>query len=650
MKASSSPHSALVSTIAILFVSLPFFSILSGQTYAAPLYLSIDASVDPAEMYPNETFTVYGTVKLGDQLVGGAEVNISVEKVDPPINATVTTDDHGTFSADLKADLTPGNYSVNITARYVYNAQTYTNYTTLFIDVVNPPPPAPDFAVFSGDITFWPKYISAGDKVFVNATIHNLGTENGSGEVRVFEGTPSNGTILLVETLNISAGGAENTTATWVAKSGVTTFTVVINNVAPSDTNLTNNQASKNLSVRDTVPPNISTPVVEPETPVVGDTVSINVSVTDDLALATDEPVRLRYRWESGSGDGAFVGGVEAMNQTKHGYVATIGPFSYGTLYYNITATDSSGNTATTPTYKIPIGHSDLVLSYKMPADVYEGNNITLVVQTSFEDGTAAQNVSLTMAVDGSVLDKQAITDSSGYAAISIPPQQPGEHTVNITATYTDPRTGQMIENTTTVDIHVNPLYPDIVIKKEWVAVETLSYNMVNLSVVIYNRGDKTGAGTLKIWAGEWEGKASAEENFEASPGEFLVLNVSVDLGDGTSSGSGENPPTSDSMASVTLYIFCEVENDSDNTTNLVLFPVLLPALAGGGSAIEEGENDTGQATGEEGAGSAPDNQTGTSTERAAASYVGPILLITVAFLVGVFGGTMITLYRRRHR
>jgi hypothetical protein len=101
----------------------------------------------------------------------------------------------------------------------------------------------------------------------------------------------------------------------------------------------------------DTTPPVLGTPSVVPSSPVGGQTVNISVSVTDNLGVST---VTLHYRDE-----GASSWSSVAMSLVGSVYTARIGPFTAGaTIYYYVTATDSSGNTASSP--------ADAPLSYRI--------------------------------------------------------------------------------------------------------------------------------------------------------------------------------------------------------------------------------------------------------------------------------------------
>ncbi|MCK4717446.1 MAG: carboxypeptidase regulatory-like domain-containing protein, partial [Thermoplasmata archaeon] len=337
---------------ALLLGAFLLVSACSFPVSSAPLILSIEYSVEPDEVYVNGSFSVSGTVKLAEALTSNVAVNVSIEKISPSIWNETITDTHGTFFVSLEAELSPGNYSINITAD---DGLGHTTYNISSIEVLPPPASVPDPMVSSLDIDIWPKYIDTAEKVYINVTVRNVGTADAWTRVRIFRGYPAEGDILKTENIFLEAGGMNITKAVWMAKSGPQTITSVVDQVTPEDSNLTNNQASVQIIVNDIEPPTIGVPEAIPISPLSGDMISILVIVEDDLNLSAADPAQLHYMSEMEEWS-------IPMETTKDGFVATIGPFSYGSIYYNISAIDSEGNPATTPNYKLDIGHSDIVV------------------------------------------------------------------------------------------------------------------------------------------------------------------------------------------------------------------------------------------------------------------------------------------------
>jgi WD40 repeat protein len=99
----------------------------------------------------------------------------------------------------------------------------------------------------------------------------------------------------------------------------------------------------------DLVPPVLGVPSVSPSNPVGGQTVTISVSATDNIAVSK---VTL-HCWNTTTSTWSSV----AMSLTGAAYKVTFGPFSAGdVISYYVTANDTSGNSASSP--------SDAPLSY----------------------------------------------------------------------------------------------------------------------------------------------------------------------------------------------------------------------------------------------------------------------------------------------
>jgi WD40 repeat protein len=92
----------------------------------------------------------------------------------------------------------------------------------------------------------------------------------------------------------------------------------------------------------DLVPPVLGTPSISPPNPIGGQNVSISVSATDNLGVST---VTLCY-WNTTTSTWHSV----AMSLSGAAYEATLGPFHSGDVVsYYVSATDTSGNTVTSP-------------------------------------------------------------------------------------------------------------------------------------------------------------------------------------------------------------------------------------------------------------------------------------------------------------
>jgi WD40 repeat protein len=99
----------------------------------------------------------------------------------------------------------------------------------------------------------------------------------------------------------------------------------------------------------DMVPPVLGSPSVSPSSPVGGQNVNVSVSATDNVGVST---VTVYYRDASA---GSWSSAV--MSPAGSVYTARIGPFASGvTIYYYVTAVDTSGNIVNSPV-DAPVGY-----------------------------------------------------------------------------------------------------------------------------------------------------------------------------------------------------------------------------------------------------------------------------------------------------
>jgi hypothetical protein len=123
----------------------------------------------------------------------------------------------------------------------------------------------------------------------------------------------------------------------------------------------------------DSFAPLLGTPSVAPASPVGGQSVTISVSATDNLGISTVT----MHIWNATAGSWSSI----LMSPVGAAYKATVGPFTSGDVVsYYVSATDTSGNDATSPA-NAPLTYYTLTIgSSTGGAPVSEWNITTLLI------------------------------------------------------------------------------------------------------------------------------------------------------------------------------------------------------------------------------------------------------------------------------
>jgi WD40 repeat protein len=122
----------------------------------------------------------------------------------------------------------------------------------------------------------------------------------------------------------------------------------------------------------DWVAPVLGTPSIAPPSPVGGQSVTISVSATDNLAVSA---VTLYY-WNAAAGSWSSV----AMTLAGAVYKATVGPFSSGdNVGYYISATDTSGNIASSPA-DAPLSYHTFTVASSSPGAPVSESMINVLI------------------------------------------------------------------------------------------------------------------------------------------------------------------------------------------------------------------------------------------------------------------------------
>ncbi|MDO8725737.1 MAG: DUF2341 domain-containing protein [Candidatus Methanoperedens sp.] len=216
-------------------------------------YGSIDLSASiQTPKYTGEYTTVsgsaiYNTTFGNGENVAGALVTITVDG----ISYTTYTTSSGTFSTDIIAPYTSGQYLVSVTI----SDNTFTQEESLMLTVTHWPAQYPDLVITTNNITFPQSAYVANQSGTVNARILNIGREDASGVTVNFY---DDGVLFATNTIPTIPryGGAVTTSATIAPTYGGThSITVKVDEGNTiQETNELNNLASRNLYVYPDMP------------------------------------------------------------------------------------------------------------------------------------------------------------------------------------------------------------------------------------------------------------------------------------------------------------------------------------------------------------------------------------------------------------
>ncbi|MFO7619481.1 MAG: hypothetical protein R6W91_07525 [Thermoplasmata archaeon] len=488
-------------------LAIILLSSLCSVPVLATTDLTVNAALDYDMVDPGMEVVVTGSVRDDKwRMATGADIGIVVENTTISAN-TIASD--GTFIASLFAPLTVGIYSVNVSAVWDDAGTNYSGYSIILLEVLPPPPPAPDISIDSKDISFWAVDYVTNSTVWVNATVRNIGEVGANTTVKIFWGEPFDGKMLSEENITVPANGSHDINVTWVAKSGMHLFTVVASHMNPSDNDFTNNQANNSLEIEDVLPPVISEPMISPDEPTSLDFLTVLVSVEDDLGLAKDCPITLIF---------AVSGGKEEespMNETKDGFFGEIGPFPGGTfILMKIRAVDMFNNSAETGWYRRDIYYLSMSVHVEDMA-VKSGMNLSVACSAEYDDGTSVTAQEAILVIAGN--NYTSMTDDFGVATFNITaPSEPGKYPV--TVFVSDKR---LVANSSAV-LTVLPIYPDVSIVQGGIVFSWVNASEVEVTVILCNSGDAPGDVHLDIFHGSpSKGLLLSDSNFTLKPGQF---------------------------------------------------------------------------------------------------------------------------------
>jgi PKD repeat protein len=205
--------------------------------------IAITISIKPSTVQPQQPVEVSGKATY-DTGVSVSNTEVEIEIVGQSASWTTTTNSKGQYEKEIQAPGEPESYTIKATI----TDGTLSDSSQTKLTVQKPP----DLVITGDDITFSKTKPVLGDKIKITLKIHNNGDQEGTGTVEVFDADKSNQDSDLIKSFSVTIAGSDTATITvnWAPKSeGKHTILVTIKDVSPSETILTNNQASAEYDI-----------------------------------------------------------------------------------------------------------------------------------------------------------------------------------------------------------------------------------------------------------------------------------------------------------------------------------------------------------------------------------------------------------------
>ena len=199
--------------------------------------IAITLSLDPSTVQPQETVTVTGKATY-DTGVSVSDTEVEIEIVGQSASWTTTTNSKGQYEKDIQAPAEPDSYTIKASI----TDGSLSDSSQAKLTVQKPP----DLKITDKDISFSKAKPVLGDKLKITLIIANSGDMDGTGKVEVYDADKANpeGDLIKSSSITVKAAGTTTLSVNWAPKSeGTHTIIVLIKDVTPDETDLTNNLA-----------------------------------------------------------------------------------------------------------------------------------------------------------------------------------------------------------------------------------------------------------------------------------------------------------------------------------------------------------------------------------------------------------------------
>jgi len=229
-----------------------------GENYVVLTTLDTNTTLSvelPKSGYsPNESIDIRANLTRSGVAITGASVIAHIEKPDGLTENITLYDDglhndsqanDGIYANTYANTSLLGTYDIAVVATGRVGGEQFARETSVNVWVMR----YPDLTLSDSDITFSAETVFAGEKITINATIHNIGNADAiNASILFYDGKPEYGKLVGENLINVTSGEFKTTSIEWTAAIGTHKVYVL---VSPYNTFLeedyTNNMAYKQI-------------------------------------------------------------------------------------------------------------------------------------------------------------------------------------------------------------------------------------------------------------------------------------------------------------------------------------------------------------------------------------------------------------------
>ncbi len=306
--------------------------------------ISLSISLQKYQYDSNEPINITANFYYGDAIASTA-INAKLQKPDNTSENILLYDDglhydnltnDGIYANSYTNTSLSGVYLITISANGTKENESFDRqvFTAVWIEQY------PDLTINSSDIYFSNNVPLHGEKITINATIHNIGDADANNtSILFYDGEPANGTLIAEDIINVGAGQTAKASISWNATAGQHEIYVLIspfNEFLEKD--YTNNNASKIIPAIQNLK------------------VSRVTNTSASINWTTNEASRSMVKYGTASGN-YQLNLTNSSFATSHRFELT--GMAQGTKYYfKANSTDTSGNSAETIEYNFTTASS----------------------------------------------------------------------------------------------------------------------------------------------------------------------------------------------------------------------------------------------------------------------------------------------------
>ncbi len=204
-------------------------------------YIELTMELKPSEVSPDEQVTVSGFAKYDTNVpVANTKVQISIKETNK--KWTTQTNEQGQYSYKFSAPVNAGTYTVRV---YITDGTLERETTEKLIVEASPP----DLMINEDEILFSTNKPKEKDTVKIFATIHNNGGTTAIGTVYFYLDEVIAKKVIDAQDVEVPAEDSVTVSTDWIASAGRHDIIITIGEVLPTESNVNNNLAIKQITV-----------------------------------------------------------------------------------------------------------------------------------------------------------------------------------------------------------------------------------------------------------------------------------------------------------------------------------------------------------------------------------------------------------------